>query len=644
MTFRSLALSNIRGNWRSYSAFFWSSVFSVIIFYMYAAFIYHPDVINGNILQAQKIRTGMQFCLYLIAIFSFLFVLYANSAFLKTRKQEFGLFSLFGMTRSQLRRLVIYENAAVALLSLITGIAIGMLFSKLFFMALGAILSVKDPIPFAAPVFAIALTGIGFFALSMGIALLTSLRIGKSEIVDLLKAARKPKGDLVFSKWLVVLAVLCLGAAYGMALNMTVETFLLLALPILITVTIGTYFLFTQLSVLAIRFLQRKHSVFYNRTNMIVLSQLGYKLRDNARILFMVSIMSAVILTASGTFYLMQVGYKLMVSNFSPYTIAYVERGLHTNEVVDPEQMAGILEKNGHPITREDKLVGAEITKLKLESENKQSHDYSNSKGFVISASEYNHSAAALGLPAVEVEQDTVILQASWIKAPQTIQGVINGVTVDYKISESVNSTIMNMTSYLFTIIMDDFAYSKLMASIPEEKQIVAYGYEVKDWESAAEAVGQVQKLVPESKKEQTHMTRASMYQDYMQDANLTLFIGLFISLLFFIAAGSLIYFKLFTELQEDQQQFRALKRIGMTLQEIRRISVSQIAIVFYIPCVVGTIHALVAMKALDTLMGSSVWLYSFVVIGIFIIMQTFYFIIASVSYMKSINRPGPAS
>ncbi|WP_052350563.1 ABC transporter permease [Paenibacillus gorillae] len=377
---------------------------------------------------------------------------------------------------------------------------------------------------------------------------------------------------------------------------------------------------------------------------MIVLSQLGYKLRDNARILFMVSIMSAVILTASGTFYLMQVGYKLMVSNYSPYTIAFVERGLHTHEVVDPAQMADVLKENGHPITREDKLVGAEITKLKFITEDKMPHDYGHSKGFVISASEYNHNAAGLGLPTITVAQDTVILQASWMKAPQSVQGVINGVTVDYKISENVNSTIMNMTSHLFTIIMDDFAYSKLMASIPEEKQIVSYGYEVKDWESAAEAVGQVQKLVPESKKEQTHMTRASMYQDYMQNANLTLFIGLFISLLFFIAAGSLIYFKLFTELQEDQQQFRALKRIGMTLQEIRRISISQIAIVFYIPCVVGTIHALVAMKALDALMASSVWLYSFVVIGIFIIMQTFYFIIASVSYMKSINRPGPAS
>lgn len=162
MTFRSLALSNIRGNWRSYSAFFLSSVFSVMIFYIYAAFLYHPEVTSGHIMAASKIRTGMVFCEYIIVIFSFLFVLYSNSAFLKTRQQEFGLFSLFGMTKVQLRKLVIYENAAIAALAIAVGIGLGMLFSKLFFMALTVLLNLQEAISFAAPIKAIGLTAGGF--------------------------------------------------------------------------------------------------------------------------------------------------------------------------------------------------------------------------------------------------------------------------------------------------------------------------------------------------------------------------------------------------------------------------------------------------------------------------------------------------
>ncbi|MGO4373201.1 FtsX-like permease family protein, partial [Paenibacillus sp. MCAF20] len=213
MTFRSLALSNIRGNWRSYSAFFLSSVFSVLIFYIYAAFLAHPDVVNGNIMAAAKVRRGMVFCEYLIVIFSFLFVLYSNSAFLKTRKQEFGLFSLFGMTKAQLRRLVIYENAAIAVLAIAVGIGLGMLFSKLFFMALGVLLDMDETIPFAVPLKAVWMTGGGFFLLFMVISLWTALRIGRNEIIDLLNAARKPKGQLAYSKWLVALAIACLVTA-----------------------------------------------------------------------------------------------------------------------------------------------------------------------------------------------------------------------------------------------------------------------------------------------------------------------------------------------------------------------------------------------------------------------------------------------
>lgn len=271
---------------------------------MYSAFIYHPDVVSGHILQASKIRKGMMFCLYIIGIFSFLFVLYSNSAFLKTRKQEFGLLSLFGMTKAQLRKLVIYESIALALLSIGAGIGLGMLFSKLFFMALSVFLKVTDPIPFAVPLKAIGITGFGFFILFLAIAVLTSARIGRSELIDLFKAGRKPKGQLIFSPWLVALALVSLGSGYMMALMLDSFNFFYMALLILVTVTIGSYFLFTQFSVFAYSFLQKRHSFFYNRTNMIVLAQLGYKLKDNARILFMVSIMSAVILTASGTFYL----------------------------------------------------------------------------------------------------------------------------------------------------------------------------------------------------------------------------------------------------------------------------------------------------------------------------------------------------
>ncbi|MBG9789441.1 FtsX-like permease family protein [Brevibacillus laterosporus] len=449
MTFRSLVFSNIQGNWRSYSAFFMSSVFSVMIFYIYAAFLAHPDVVSGHIIAAEKVRKGMVFCEYVIVIFSFLFVLYSNSAFLKTRKQEFGLFSLFGMTRMQLRKLIIYENTAIAVLAIGVGIGLGILFSKLFFIALGVLLNLNDSIVFTVPLGAVCLTAGGFLVLFTIISLWIALRMGRTEILDLLKAPQQPKGQLVYSPWLVLLAVVCLGAAYSMALMLNEAYFDLLVLLILLTVIIGTYLFFTQVSVMLLDFIQRRVNIYYNRTNMIVFSQIGYKIQDHARMFFIVSILSAVILTATSAIYMLA--------------------------------------------------------------------------------------------------------------------------------------------------------------------QAVQY-HDIK-----------------------------TQYDNSQEVISLTMFIGLFISLLFFIASSSMIYFKLFTELQEDQTQFKALSRIGLTQGEIQKIVFTQVAIIFFVPCILGIVHALVAMKALDNFLMLSSWLYSFIVIGIYITMQTVYFLVACNSYLKKILR-GAAS
>ncbi|PEC76632.1 ABC transporter permease [Bacillus cereus] len=444
MTLRSLAFSSIRSNWRSYSAFFMSSVFSVMVFYMYAAFVAHPILISSHMIGTSKVRLGMMLCQYIIVIFSLLFVLYSNSAFLKSRSKEFGLLYMVGMTRMQLRRLIVYESTIIAVMAIVAGISLGILFSKPFFMSLAVLLGMKDSIAVAIPLHALWLTAGGFFMLFTFISIGTAIRIGRTEIVELLNTGSRSEEQMVYSPWRALLAVVCLAFSYGMALMLNATNFNKLVLVILLTAITGTYLFFTQFSVLLLRFIKSSTRVYYNRTNLIVFAQLGLKLKENARMLFVVSILSAVILTASGTIYM-------------------------------------------------------------------------------------------LGLA---VQLDNIKTQ----------------------------------------------------------------------------------------------------YEDAQGVISLTMFIGVFISLLFFVASGSMIYFKLFTDLQEDQAQYKALTRIGMTQAELWKIVYMQVGILFFAPCLVGIIHTLVALKALNNLLMVSNWIYSFVIIGIYMVMQMIYFLVACNSYMKSIN------
>ncbi|MHA7965686.1 FtsX-like permease family protein [Paenibacillus sp. CAU 1782] len=648
MTFRSLALSNVKGNWRAYSAFFLSSVFSVLIFYIYAAFLMHPDVLSGDILAAGKVRRGMIFCLYLIIMFSILFIMYSNSAFLKTRKQEFGLFTLFGMTRPQLRKLIIYENIAISVLSISVGIGLGILFSKLFFMALAALLKLEVSIAFAIPLGAVWLTAACFFIVFTCISAWSVITMRRSEIIELLGASRGTKGELCYSPLQCAVGAIGLAGGYGMALSMTMTNFMLLALPVLLTVVSGTYFLFTQLSIILLRFIQRRKSIYYNRTNMLIFSQLGYKIKDNARILFVVSIMSAVIMTAAGTVYFMFIESKLIEEKRAPYSLAYMEKGLHSSEVMDRERLKEIIKREGFELSREVKVVGLHMDEYKISLLNgtKLLGNWSENLGyraFIIPASTYNKLALEQGKPTIAaVSGQLTLVYPFFIETSGIdgfVEGYLNGREVNYPISGLTENVVLNfrMDSNAATLVMDDLTYVNAMIGVPEKELAVFYGYEVGNWEQSAGLEKKLTAAVPESLQKETDFTRASRYADMAESYTLTLFIGLFISLLFFIAAGSMIYFKLFTELQEDQAQIRGLTRIGMTLKEIRTTVVTQIAIVFFVPCVVGTSHALFAMSALDNIMMSSNWLYSFVVVGIFVIMQGLYFLMASRSYMKMI-------
>ncbi|WP_372008470.1 FtsX-like permease family protein [Paenibacillus chitinolyticus] len=639
MNFRQLALKNIRGNWHQYGAFFWSSVFSVTIFYIYSAFILHPDVINGSMPAASKIREVMIACDYIIVIFSFFFILYSMSAFFKSRKKEFGLLTLFGMTKGQIRWMVLLENVIISILAVACGIGIGSLFSKLFFMGLARLLEVDSPIRFVIPVKAVLLTVIGFLLLFLTITLLTLYQVGRSEIIDLLRASKQPKKMPAFSIWLVVLSAVCLVAGYTLAYQITLMNFILYFMPVVFLTVLGTYFLFTQGSVFILRRLQRRTSLYYNQTNLITISQLTFKLKDNARMLFMVSILSAVILSASGTVYVILKDTRNQLMEHYPQSIAFAEKGLDSHRVLDPDVLKSTLKQNGVELDYEVRMAGIPV-RIPVELGGRVREQ----QLFIVSEEDYNTQAKRQGKPELRVERGHASYiypykeqQRKSFTPGQNLEAKLKTGTRTFTLDEQINGSVVPTQFDISTLLVTDASeFKEMMDATPNEDKSVLYGYEIKNWEEASPTVHQIEKMVPEQEK-QNFGTRVNQYLETKQLMSLMLFIGIFVSFLFFIASGSMIYFKLFTEIEEDQAQFRALTRIGITDQEIRRTVSKQVGMIFFIPLVVGLVHTSFAMKALGNMLISNIWPYAAVVFVIFALMQTLYFLAARRSYMKRI-------
>lgn len=639
MRFRHLALKNVRGNWHRYIAFFLSCVFSVTIFYIFASFIYHPDVQNGHIEGGEKVRSGLLACEYVIMIFSFFFIMYSESAFIKSRKKEFGLFSLFGMVPGQIKRLVFYESMLIGMAAIVGGLILGTVCSKLFLMAMTSLLKVSSPIGFQIVPTAVLITVVGFLAVFFVITLVQLFGVGKSEIIDLLRASRKPKSLPVFSKWLVALAVLTLGAGYALAYFSGIQLIMFVMFPVLGLVIVGTYFLFTQASVAVFKRLRKRPSVFYKRTNLITLSQMIFKMKDNSRVLFMVAILSAVVLTASGTFYIFFQGMTKSIADSYPQTIGFVEKGLGSHKVIDPGKIENILHQDDVKIQDKVKLVGTPISiQLKHFTNGDQT-------AVLVSDSMYNKTAKKVeDAEQVDVQNGHAVFIANapvtFFHKGNTAKTAVDGKKINFRVNKEIHQSIVNLGYQAFgLLVVNDRQYQKLTASVPDSKKFVSYGYDLKNWESTQPTIEKIEHAIP--KDQQDHFfSRVEPYLQAKQFGSLTMFIGIFVSLLFFIAAGSLIYFKLFTELQEDKAQFQALRRIGMTDQEMRKVMTRQIGLIFFVPFVVGAIHALFAFKMLQNMkIFGDVWAYGGIVIGIFFVMQLIYFFITRQTYVRQIVK-----
>lgn len=356
MNFRQLAFNNVIRNKRIYLGHFFSSTFAVMIFFTYGLLVFHPNL-QGELTHASTImntfgKIGFQLSYYLIFVFSFLFIFYSVSAFLKNRKKEFGLLMLHGMSHQQLHQLIFFENMLIGIPSILAGIGLGMVFSKLFLLVSGSLLGVEHTLSLYFPLKSMGVTAISFFVLFLLISLFTSKMVKMNELVELIKSEEKPKPEPKASVWISLLAIILIGAGYSavhyciVAVDfMSLKQLLLLVGVGVLLIVCGTYFFFTQLCVYVIYTLKNRETTFFKRTNLLVISELAFRMKDNARTFFIVTIISAVSFTAIGV--CTAIANPELAKSATPYAFTYRSDNGNTQEKSHIEEIKKQLKESG---------------------------------------------------------------------------------------------------------------------------------------------------------------------------------------------------------------------------------------------------------------------------------------------------------
>ncbi|MCY7874154.1 FtsX-like permease family protein [Bacillus spizizenii] len=640
MNLRTITRKNILGNLQRYVAYFLSCVFAVSVFFVFTSFIFHPDVNEDNVYGGSLVKTCLSAALVVIIVFCIFFISYSNSAFSQARKKEFGLLTLFGTSKQQLRKMIYYEQSLISLAAIAAGIGAGLLFSKLFFMIMTWMLSVKVPISFVIVPKAFVMTAAGFLILFQTLLILSLARIRKLEIIELIKAAQKPKSLPAYSKWLTVLSLLCLAGGYFLSATANAIDMVFRVFPILILVLIGTYFFFTQSSVAFFRMLYRKKHSFYKGTNIIVRSNMIFRLKDHARMLFLTSVITAVILTATGVIYMFYADLEKQEEQSIPQSVAWVEKDASSFQVMKPETAENTLKKADADIKYKVNATGIPVT---FQSDS----PYGNrkAKALLISEKIYNQVAKEKGFPVIHLQENEAFINVPFQMMVKDTFGegekaafhMKSGKTLSYIMKKQQNKGIlMSVEGVSRLLVVSEKSFDSLTQEVPLKDQMRVVGYELEHWQETVDVSEKLGNMVPKEHISD-FQTRAPSYQIVKQGVALMLFIGLFVSVLFFIVQGSMLYLRMFTEIEDTRVQVLALKRMGITDKEIHSILGRQIGFLFFIPFIAGTIHAGFAYAALSNMLNSNLFLEAVIVIFIYFVFQAVYYIVTRHIYKRAV-------
>ncbi|AIK36865.1 ftsX-like permease family protein [Bacillus pseudomycoides] len=639
MTFRQFAFNNVFRNKRTYAAHFLSSTFSIMIFFTYALLLFHPNLTGELKSTSETISElgtiGFRISQGLIFVFSFFFILYSVSSFLKTRKKEFGILMIQGMSIRQLKKLVLIENMLIGISSIFIGIIIGLIFSKLVLLISASILMINNGLPFYIPIQAIVLTIITFLLLFLIVSLVTFKMIKVTELVELIQTEEKPKPEPKASLLLSFLSLLSIGGGYSTVFRFIIsQNPVLLVLGVLLVI-IGTYFLYTQCSVFLLRIAKKRESLFLKRTNILTFSELIYRMKDNAMMFFIVSIISAVAFTAIGT--TAALGNQELARMTNPYTFTYMS--FEGNKMV-----------NEHLSTIKKHLEDANISYQFASASTK----YTESNVSVMKLSEYNNLAKALGYQEETLDrEDEILLVPGWVAQKQEFENrefkkeieVIHGDWMQtFHVKKAVKHLVLPHEVGSTLIAVQDQVYDKVpfidREDIPQSKERI-YGFVADNWMKTKEISQQLTSILDRESGER-HFYFAALALQWLQAKQtngLLLMASVLVGIVFFTFAASFIYFRLYTDLNRDQQQYKMISKMGLSRRELKRIVTRQLLIMFFLPIIVAVIHTAVAYTALQQLVDFSILNSSIVILISFVCIQILYFFITRWRYLQKLYK-----
>ena len=625
-----LAWQNIKGDRRFFAPYFLALLGNVAAFYIMTALAVDPGM--SQLHGAMYVQSFCFMGMFIAAVFSAVFLLYVNGFLMKQRKKALGLYNILGMGKSHIAAVLFFETLFVGGAGIVCGLLTGLLFHKLVTLALYKLLRFAVPFGFAISWDAMARTAI-LFGVLIGLTLLSNLnKVRVSKPIELLYGGqvgeREPR-----TKWfMTLLGVLTLGAGYYIALRTTngMEAIAFYFVAVFLVI-IGTYCLFTAVSIFVLKALRANKRFYYKTSHFIGVSGMLYRMKQNAVGLANICILSTMVMVmVSGTLSL-YLGTQDIVDRQAPSDLTVLVRyDPDEAEPFDPAAMLrfqeGFIQDQGYSVSEDLIYSSFTFTVGRLPDGSYTTENDLVTLGTAITTiqvlTQDAYAAAtgvSLGLEAGEVafdgEEDVLTIHWGALEGEGSLGR--SDLTVAQHLEESLSAdAAVSDTSTL--VVADTAALMELY-----ENQKEAYGEDSSwmEWQASfsVDATDEELRAVQQAYNQYVRddavfggtgkwwscgwTLRCDVEADAYGLAGGFLFLGIFLGTIFLMATVLIIYYKQISEGYEDKARFEIMQKVGLSREEVRASIRSQVLMVFFLPIAVAAIHILFDFNMVEKLL-----------------------------------------
>lgn len=668
MTFKDVVYKNFRYNIKKYLSLFLCNSFTIMVLFMMLDLNYNEEFIQ-YIKNDNSMMAVVWLAILVVSVFAVFFIIYTQTYFIKSRSKEFGLFITVGMSKWELNKLVLIENILIAILSLMMGLISGSIFTRLFFLVTVKV-SKFDRISHHFNIKSYVNTSILFLLIFTVVLLILIILMNRLEPTEIIKENRK--GDEVVKYNPVILL---LGITFVITGILIVfykmddpDKNIVPYLPLSIVCSlIGLYFIIGQVGSGVLHFLKKNKKVYHN--HLLFNNEMHHKFNRNKGIIFSCSILIGVTIFGLGVFYAIGKISVWSVDEMYPYNISY-SKVLGINNA-SAEKINNIINESKTPIVDNMKLPFLLYNAESLITEERNlSGGYNNVA--LVSQKELNKCAfnnivkdfdQDSSLKNIQLKKGEVIIAN--LSYNRELQNCSRDTTVSLENSKNtlkfkIKNIISDNVYYLkfpmsnYMIILNNEDYNEIKNTI-DKKYIGEFNMlGFKEWRKTGDIVEKIKaelqnqnSNLPEGLKEEyskysehfSLFSNIEIYKNRVEGGNFSNFLAVFISFLFFIASSVIIYFKLYTEMEEEKVKYNKLYRIGMREAEFKNIIYNQLKVIFFSPLIFGGIVAYAYLITSFKITNMPIKLYancSYIFIA-YLSIQIIYYFIVSRKYVSNI-------